>query len=104
MKAMRLSSMSSRVLALSIFAAFALANVLAAAPTLHEKIDGSSAAHECVVTLIATGKYENAQPPQLIFAPELVAQFSKIPVLNPSWVAAPFLNASIFEHAPPVIS
>jgi hypothetical protein len=95
---------SKRIIALVIFVAFVFANVLAVAPVLHEKIDGSSATHQCVVTLIATGKYEHSDVPPLIFVPQPAAHFSKIPALNPIWIAAPFLGASIFEHAPPAIS
>jgi hypothetical protein len=104
MTAKRSGRKSNGALAFLILAAFLFANVLAAAPTLHEKIDGASAAHECVVTLIATGKYQQGNAPPLIFAPQPAAQFSKIPALNPIWVAAPFFGAAIFEHAPPAIS
>ena len=94
----------SSVSALAILAAFLFANVLCVAPRLHEKIHGTAANHECAVTLIASGKYEQSDAPPLIFAPQPAAQFSKIPALNPIWVAAPFLGASIFEHAPPALS
>ncbi len=93
----------SSVSALAILVAFLFANVLCAAPRLHEKIHGT-ANHECVVTLIASGKCEQTDAPPLIFAPQPATQFSKVPALNPIWVPAPFLGASIFEHAPPVLS
>lgn len=93
-----------RVFAIALFSALSLASALAVTPQLHERIDGASPNHECVVTLIASGKYEQSDLPPLIVAPQPVAQFSKIPALNSVWVAAPFLGASIFEHAPPVLS
>jgi hypothetical protein len=90
--------------ALAILAAFLFANILCVAPRLHEKIHGTAAGHECAVTLIASGKYEHSDAPALILARQPAAQFSKTPALNPIWVAAPFLGARIFEHAPPIIS
>jgi hypothetical protein len=93
----------SSVSTLAILAAFLFANVLCVAPRLHEKIHGA-ANHECAVTLIASGKYEQSDVPPFIFAPQPAAQLSKLPALNPIWVAAPFLGASIFEHAPPALS
>jgi hypothetical protein len=90
--------------ALAILAAFLFANVLCVAPWLHEKFHRPSASHECAVTLIASGKCEQSDAPLLIVIPRPAVQFSKIPALNPIWVAAPFLDASIFEHAPPALS
>jgi hypothetical protein len=104
MKARQSRGKISSVSSLVIVAAFLFANMLCAAPRLHEKIHGTAAGHECAVTLIASGKYEHSDAPGLILAPQPAAQFSKIAALNPIWVAAPFLGARIFEHAPPVIS
>jgi hypothetical protein len=104
---MRVNSSRSKLnsaSAVAILVAFLFANMLCAAPRMHEKIHGSAANHECVVTLIATGKYEHSDAPPLVFVPQPATQFSKIPALNSVWVAAPFLGASIFEHAPPVLS
>ena len=101
---------SSRVcrstVACGLLAAFFLALALAVAPQLHERIHKEAAAsqHECAVTLIVSGKYEQSDAPVLVSAPRPAVQFSKLSVLNPIWVPAPFLGASIFEHAPPVIS
>jgi hypothetical protein len=89
---------------LSTIAAFLFANLLCVSPQLHEKIHGSSVNHECAVTLIASGKCENSDAPPLILAPQPTVQFSTIRALNPIWVAAPFLGASVFEHAPPALS
>jgi hypothetical protein len=88
-----------------LLASFFLALVLAVAPQLHEQIHPSAApGHECAVTLIASGKYQQSDAPVLVSAPQPAAQFAKIPALHPVWVAAPFLGASIFEHAPPALS
>jgi hypothetical protein len=86
-----------------LFASFFLALAFAVAPQLHERIhpDAAAAQHECAVTLIASGKYQQSDAPVLVSAPQPAAQFAKIPALHPVWVAAPFLGASIFEHAPP---
>jgi hypothetical protein len=84
---------------------FLFAVVLAAAPQLHERIHqpiGTS--HECAVTLIASGKYQQSDAPILVSAPRPAVQWGKIPSIHSVWVAAPFLGASIFEHAPPALS
>jgi hypothetical protein len=79
---------------------------LAASPQLHARFhaDAGSSSHECAVTLIASGKYEQADAPPVLCAPQPAVVFEKIPALAPVWVAAPFLRASIFEHAPPALS
>ena len=85
--------------------AFLFALLLAAAPQLHERIHQPiGASHECAVTLIATGKYQETDAPPLVSAPQPAVQFSKIPALQSVWVPAPFLGACIFEHAPPALS
>jgi hypothetical protein len=103
MKANQSRAKTHSVASLLMVAAFLFANVLSAAPLLHEKIHQPSAQHECAVTLIASGKYEHSDAPPLISAPQPATQFSKIPALNPVWVAAPFFGAAIFEHAPPAL-
>jgi hypothetical protein len=104
MKARQSRGSVNSVSSLVIIATFLFANVLCVAPRLHEKIHKPSPNHECAVTLIASGKYELSDAPPLIFAPQPAAQFSKIPTLSSTWVAVPFLDASIFEHAPPASS
>ena len=89
---------------LAILAALLFANVLCVTPRLHEKIHRPSANHECAVTLIVSGKYEHNDAPVLVSRPQLPIAFSKISALHPIWVAAPFLGAFIFEHAPPALS
>jgi len=84
---------------------FLFALALAAAPHLHESIHQPiGASHECAVTLIASGKYQQNDAPVLVSAPEPAVQFSKTPALQSVWVPAQFLGACIFEHAPPALS
>jgi hypothetical protein len=90
---------------LLLAAAIVLMLGLSVAPNLHERLHPTSAPlHECAVTLIASGSCHHAAAAPLLIAPATAVQFSTIPALNPIWVAAPFLSASIFEHAPPVYS
>jgi hypothetical protein len=93
-------------IASALGASILLALTFAVAPQLHERIhrDATATQHECAVTLIASGKYEHSDVPPLVIVPQPAAQFSKIPALNPIWVAAPFLGACVFEHAPPALS
>jgi hypothetical protein len=84
---------------------FLFAVVLAAAPQLHERIHQPiGASHECAVTLIASGKYQQSDAPVLVSVSQPVVQWGKIPSVHTVWVAAPFLGACIFEHAPPALS
>ena len=94
------------IVASSLLSAFLLALGLAASPQWHARFhsDAGSPNHECAVTLIASGKYEHADAPPVFAAPQPAVHFEKIPALAPVWVAAPFLGASIFEHAPPALS
>ena len=66
--------------------------------------DSGSPDHECAVTLIATGKYEQADAPPVVVVPQLAVVFEDIPSFAPAWVASSFLGARIFEHAPPALS
>jgi hypothetical protein len=94
------------IVASSVVSAFLFALALAASPQVHARFhaDSGSPDHECAVTLIATGKYEQADAPPVLCAPQPAVVFEKITALAPVWVAAPFLGASIFEHAPPALS
>jgi hypothetical protein len=89
-----------------MFASLFLALVFAVAPQLHDRIhhDAATSQHECAVTLVASGKYQQNDAPVLVSTPEPVVQFSKTPALQSVWVPAPFLGACIFEHAPPALS
>jgi len=78
---------------------------LSVAPNLHERLHSTAAPlHECAVTLIASGCCHHTVAAPLVIAPATPVQSSKIPALNAIWVAAPFLGARIFEHAPPAHS
>jgi hypothetical protein len=103
---MRRREKAYRILAGGLLAAFLFALGLAASPQLHARFhpDAGSTKHECAVTLIASGKYEQADAPPALVAPQPVVVFEKIPALAPVWVAAPFHVARIFEHAPPALS
>lgn len=93
------------VVGAGFMSAFLFALLLAAAPQLHERLHQPiGATHECAVTLIASGKYQENDAPPLVSAPQPAVQFSKIPALHPVWVATPFLGACILEHAPPALS
>jgi len=91
--------------ALVLAAAILLMLTLSVAPNLHERLHSAAAPlHECAVTLIASGSCHHTAAAPLMIAPATTLQYSKIPALNPIWVAAPFLGARIFEHAPPAQS
>lgn len=94
------------IVASGLLLAFLFALGLAASPQLHARFhaDAGLPNHECAVTLIAAGKYEQADPPPSVVVPQPAVVFEKIPSLAPVWVAAPFLGARIFEHAPPALS
>ena len=89
-----------------LFASLFLALLLAVAPQSHERAhqDAATGHHECAVTLIATGKYQQNDVPVFISLPQPAVQWGKIPSFHTVWVAAPFLGACIFEHAPPALS
>ncbi|MEO6872012.1 MAG: hypothetical protein ABI233_07305 [Chthoniobacterales bacterium] len=94
------------IVASSLLGAFLFALALAASPQLHARFhaDAGSPNHECAVTLLATGKYQQATAPSVFVAPQPAVLFEKIPAFAPVWVAAPFFGAHIFEHAPPALS
>ena len=94
------------IVASGLLATLVFALGLAASSQLHARFhaDAGSTNHECAVTLIASGKYEQADASPVFVAPQPAVAFEKIPALAPVWVAAPFLGASIFEHAPPALS
>src|SRR6266404_5917535 len=87
---------------LVLAAAIVLMLGFSVAPNLHERLHPTAASlHECAVTLIASGSCHHTAAAPLVIAPAIAAQFSRSSVLNWIWVAAPFLSARIFEHAPP---
>ncbi|HSV63764.1 MAG TPA: hypothetical protein VLH83_10510 [Chthoniobacterales bacterium] len=96
-------SVLRRLVASSTCAAFLSALALSALPQWHELIhpDAKAPSHECAVTLIGSGNYQQATPAPFLAAPAPALQFRFVPALRPVWVGAPFLGAHIFEHAPP---
>jgi hypothetical protein len=90
---------------LVLAAAFVLMLGLSVAPNLHERLHPTAASpHECAVTLIASGSCHYTIAAPLVVAPATAVQFSQVLALDSTWVAAPFLGARIFEHAPPARS
>lgn len=89
-----------------LFASLFLALLLAVAPQSHERAhhDAGTGHHECAVTLIAMGKCEQSDAPVFVSLPQPLIQCEKVSPLQTVWVAAPFLGACIFEHAPPAPS
>jgi len=89
-----------------VSAAFLWALALSVSPQLHERIhpDANHIEHSCAVTLVSSGNYNHSVPAPLASAPTSSAQVSEIPALISTWVRSPFLGASIFEHAPPVLA
>jgi hypothetical protein len=85
-----------------VSAAFLWALALSVSPQLHQRFhtDANRVEHSCAVTMIASGSYDHSvQVP--LSAPVPAVLFSKIPALSPCWVQSTFLDACIFEHAPP---
>jgi len=88
-----------------VSAAFLWALALSASPQLHQwtHTDANRVEHNCAATMIASGSYDHFAPAPLLSAAPLT-QVAKIPSLTPQWVESPFLEARIFEHAPPAYS
>src|SRR3954471_2431401 len=94
------------IIATWVGAAFLSALALSVVPQWHELIHADARApwHECAVTLISSGNYQQQAPGPLVAAPAPLLQFCFVPALHPVWVASPFVNARIFEHAPPALA
>jgi hypothetical protein len=104
--AFRLCSVPIRAIAVaSLISTLLFAFYLSVAPHAHERIhaDAGKAAHECVVTMFASGNCEHAAcdevpleakplPPSAAFLPQRLSIF-----------IAP-LEMSVLEHAPPAHS
>src|SRR5687767_11434117 len=86
----------------TLLAAFAL-SVL---PHWHELLhsDAETTQHECAVTLVNSGTHHQPAPAPIVTAPVPALRLSFVPTLHPVWVAAPFVGARIFEHAPPALA
>ena len=95
-----------RFSAASLIAFLVCALGLAGSPQLHERAHhhSANAGHQCAVTLLEAGKCVQSDAPPLVIRPRAAVQLAKLPTLNPVWVPAPFLGASVFEHGPPALS
>jgi hypothetical protein len=100
------ASVARRIIASWLCAALLCAFALSVVPRWHELIhpDANSPQHECAVTLIHSGNYQQPAPAPLVAAPVPILQLCFVPALHPVWVASPFLGARIFEHAPPIFA
>lgn len=98
-------SAGSAAVALASLSAFLFALVLIAAPGLHAHFheDAGHPQHECAITVVEAGTEAGDAAP-LATPPQPASHFATVPALKSVWVAAPFLNACIFEHAPPALS
>ena len=79
-----------------------VANVLAITPQLHQRLHGASQ-HECVVTLIATGKYDHPTAAASSVVPDRLRS-ETISFSQDLLVAVAALEFSLLEHAPPALS
>jgi hypothetical protein len=97
-------SILGKIIASSICAGLLTVLALSAMPQWHELIhaDAKAPRHECAVTLLSSGNYQ--QPAPLIAVAVPVLQFCFVPALHPVWVASPFVNARLLEHAPPALA
>ena len=100
---LRLLNRGRSVVAVFVSAVFIWTLAMSASPQLHQRIhpDANRTDHACAVTFITSGNYDHSAPAPIVSAPVPAVQFSKIPALTPQWVESPFLNARVFEHAPP---
>ncbi|HEY2140020.1 MAG TPA: hypothetical protein VGH00_08065 [Chthoniobacterales bacterium] len=97
-------SIFRNIVASSISAGLISVLLLSAMPRWHELIhrDANAPGHECAVTLATSGSYQKPAPLVAVAVP--VLQFCFVPALHPVWVASPFVNARLLEHAPPLLA
>ena len=92
------------IVAAGFIGAFLFTLVLSAAPQLHERIhQETGAAHECAVTLLATGNCAHTPSGTITIAPpppRPLVRFSQ----NNFQLATPRLEFLLLEHAPPAFS
>ena len=82
--------------------AFIWTLVLSVSPALHERVHAVNPDHTCAVTFVSNGSCDHSSAPVFVVAPVNAACFSRVPAVVSTWVASPFLSASVFEHAPPL--
>jgi hypothetical protein len=102
---MRNSATTRASVAILASAAFLWALTLSASPQLHQRVhpDANRVEHCCAVTFVSSGNYDHSLDALHINAPVYLDEF-RIPELTPLWVQPLFLVASVFEHAPPVLT
>jgi hypothetical protein len=87
-----------------VLAGLVLALFLASSPSVHAKLHRSDAVqHECLATVLHAGGCEDAVAPPT-FATFIAFLFQPASVDRSAGVESVFLAASVFEHAPPVVS
>jgi hypothetical protein len=103
---MRLSEVTGwqRALASLLIVQLLVVVGLAASPHFHQLLhhDADQDHHECAVTVMASGGSDDSVPPAILNLGPLPADScAALPELAPADVAALFLSAHVFEHAPP---
>ena len=91
---------AGRIFALLLLAAFLCALTVASSQRLHEKLHQVGSRHECAVTLLASGNYEQAAAPQVMPKVQIVPISPALPQYFQLVIAA--VPSFILEHAPPV--
>jgi hypothetical protein len=96
-----------RAFVCALIAQFLVIAGLAASPHLHQLLhhDADQSGHECVVTVMLSGGSDDVAPPAiLVQAPLPADSLASLLEFSPNDVAALFLTAHIFEHAPPAVA
>src|SRR3954465_5531398 len=90
------------ILAAAFLGLFLFTLVLCAIPQLHERIHqtSSDANHECAITLLASGSYEQTPLAPISLAPPALPKVFVQTLSSVSLVSA-YLAFSLLEHAPP---
>ncbi len=91
-------------IAAALFAALAIANVLAAAPSCHDWLHNvGDAKHECAATLISSGNVEHSSCEAALTHP-IAVPTARIPSAERCPRVSARLEFTRLEHAPPVFS
>lgn len=98
----RFCSVPIRVIAVG---SLLFASYLSVAPQVHKRIhaDAGKAAHECVVTMLASGNCEHAAGDLILLEAKPIPPFAAFLPVRLSILIAP-VEMSILEHAPPAHS
>jgi hypothetical protein len=92
--------------AIFISAAFLWALALSVSPQLHDRVhpDANRVEHVCAVTFVTAGQYNHSPALVTTSAGLDEASVEIVSVVAAPLVKSAFLNASIFEHAPPALA